>query len=265
MNCLYLNKRLEIAKYIATSAGDSILKNYDKKRIVDTKSNESDFVTQFDVNVQRDIIQGIKESFPGDFFVAEEEGMDSKSFKGNVWIIDPIDGTLNFVHKLPLFCVSIAFFKDKEPLIGVIYWPSTRILLHASKNNGAFLNNKKVSVSRTNQLKDSLVTLGTSNRTAMDLMSVLHDKVQRIRMFGTAALQAAFVGAGFSEAYIGVEMNIWDIAAAYVIVKEAGGIITNWHGKEIDAFDTKKMIFSNAFIYNEISKLIKDIDIGPGY
>ncbi|TYB95796.1 MAG: inositol monophosphatase [Kosmotoga sp.] len=265
MDYSHLKERLEIAKKVATKAGDSIIRNNDKKRIVDTKSNESDFVTQFDVNVQRAIIENIKRSFPGDHFIAEEEGMDSKTVKGNVWIIDPIDGTLNFVHRLPLFCVSLAFFEDKEPLIGVVYWPSAQLLIYAAKNNGAFLNDNKITVSSKKNLSDSLVTLGTSNRTAMDLMSVLHDKVQRIRMLGTAALQAAFVGAGFSEAYISVEMKIWDIAASYLIVKEAGGIITNWNGKEIDVFDTKKMIFSNSFIYHEVSKLIKDVDIKPGY
>ncbi|MFO7881016.1 MAG: inositol monophosphatase family protein [Kosmotogaceae bacterium] len=265
MDFSQLNDRLEVAKKIAVNAGNSILKNNNVKRIVDTKSNETDFVTQFDVNVQREIIQDISHYFPEDLFVAEEEGKDNEPVKDNVWIIDPIDGTLNFVHKLPLYCVSIAFFEGKEPLLGVIYWPGARLLFYAAKNMGAFLNENKITVSKNDQLKNSLVTFGTSSRTAMDLTSALHDKVQRIRMIGTAALQAVFVGAGFSEAFISVEMNIWDIAAAYVIVKEAGGIVTNWNGEEIDVFDTKKMIFSNAYVYREISKLIKDIDIKPGY
>lgn len=265
MNLAQINKRLEIARKIAKNTGDSILKNNNDKRIVDTKSNDTDFVTQFDVKVQREIIQGIKHYFPEDNFIAEEEGKASEPVKDNVWIIDPIDGTLNFVHKLPLYCVSIAFFEEKEPIIGVIYWPVARLLFYAAKNIGAYLNENKISVSNNNQLKDSLVTLGTSTRTAMDLTSVLHDKVQRIRMFGTAALQAAFVGAGFSEAFISVEMKIWDIAAAYVIVKEAGGVITNWNGEEIDVFDTDKMIFSNTLVYKKISKLINNIDTKPGY
>ncbi|OAA31355.1 hypothetical protein AT15_07615 [Kosmotoga arenicorallina S304] len=253
-------KRFDFAMQLVKNIGSELKRLEKAERIISYKTNELDLVTQFDLEIQEEFVRAIIEKYPSDTILAEEKGLSKVKPSSATWIIDPIDGTANFAHGLPLYCISLAYYENSNPVFGLIYSPKTDELFSAFHNDGAFLNDSKIMVSRRNNLKESIITIGTSTLSSMELLNLLHENVRRPRVLGTAALQSAFVAAGYSEAFIGYRLNIWDIAAAYIIVKEAGGKVTDWSGKEITPWETEKMLFSNGLMHKELCSLINTID-----
>jgi len=253
-------RKFDFAAQLIRDIGEELNREENTERIINYKSSDLDLVTQFDIYIQEEFVKAINENFSTDVILAEEKGLSTVKPSGATWILDPIDGTANFAHRLPLYCISLAYYEDNNPVFGLIYSPKTGDLYSAYHNKGAFLNNIKIRVSERKKLKESLVTVGTTALHSVNLLNLLHKNVRRTRVLGTAALQSAFVAAGCSEAFIGYKLNIWDIAAAYIIVKEAGGSITNWSGKEITPWDTDKMLFSNGMMNEELCALMSSID-----
>ena len=178
----------------------------------------SDFVTNSDKKVEKIIIEELTKSRKKFSILSEEIGEIKNSDKENCWIIDPIDGTTNFLHGIPHFAISIALKTKEEIVSGLIFDPIKNEMFYAEKNNGAYFNNQRIRVSKKKNLNECLFATGGKDRINYNLNT---------RKYGSAALDMAYVGAGRYDGYFQKNLNIWDIAAGIIIVKEAGGKINN--------------------------------------
>ena len=178
----------------------------------------SDFVTNSDKKVEKIIIEELTKSRKKFSILSEEIGEVKNSDKENCWIIDPIDGTTNFLHGIPHFAISIALKTKEEIVSGLIFDPIKNEMFYAEKNNGAYFNNQRIRVSKKKNLNECLFATGGKDKIESNL---------NIRRSGSAALDMAYVGAGRYDGYFQKNLNIWDIAAGIIIVKEAGGKINN--------------------------------------
>ena len=178
----------------------------------------SDFVTNSDKKVEKIIIEELTKSRKKFSILSEEIGEVKNSDKENYWIIDPIDGTTNFLHGIPHFAISIALKTKEEIVSGLIFDPIKNEMFYAEKNNGAYFNNQRIRVSKKKNLNECLFATGGKDKINYNLNT---------RKYGSAALDMAYVGAGRYDGYFQKNLNIWDIAAGIIIVKEAGGKINN--------------------------------------
>ena len=201
----------------------------------------SDFVTNADLKAEKIIIEELKRAKPNYSILSEEKGEENNK-DNKTWIIDPIDGTINFLHGIPHFAVSIALRDNDEIISGVIYDPIKNEMFYAEKNNGAFFNNQRIRVSRKNNISECLFVTGGMIEANYDFS---------FRKSGSAALDLAYVAAGRYDGYFQKKLNIWDVAAGIIILKEAGGLIN-----EIDISNTKdiKIIAANPDISSKFKE-----------
>ncbi len=207
-----------------------------------SKKGPADFVTNADIKTEKIIIDELKKAKPNYSILSEENGLESNKDKENLWIIDPIDGTINFLHGIPHFAISIALMSNKEIVSGIIYDPIKDELFYAEKNNGAFLNNQRIRVSKKNNLDECLFAAGSKIKIEPGL---------NYRNSGCAALDMAYVANGRYDGYFQKNLNLWDIAAGIILINEAGGIIDN-----IDLSNKKniKVIASNTDIHEKFKQ-----------
>ena len=185
----------------------------------------SDFVSNADTKAEKIIINELMKAKKNYSIISEEDGSKINSDSENVWIIDPIDGTTNFLHGVPHFAISIALKSNNEIVSGLIYDPIKDEMFYAEKNNGAFFNNQRIKVSKKKDIEACLFGTGGKEKIEVDLIT---------RKSGSAALDMAYVAAGRYDGYFQNNLNLWDIAAGIVIVKEAGGIINKINLSEND-------------------------------
>ena len=204
----------------------------------------SDFVTNSDYKVEEIIINELSKSKKKYYLISEESGKIENENKSGCWIIDPIDGTTNFLNGIPHFAISIALKIKNEIVSGVIYDPIKDEMFYAEKNNGAYLNNKRIRVSKKNNLDNCLFATGGKNEIKTKL---------NIRKFGSASLDLAYVASGRLDGYFQKNLNIWDIASGIILIKEAGGIINDIN---VNKYEVEKVIASSTEI-NE--KLIQNL------
>ena len=183
-----------------------------------SKKGPSDFVTNSDLKAENIIIEELKKARPNYSIISEEHGVEKNKDKNNTWIIDPIDGTINFLHGIPHFAISIALKSNNEIISGLIFDPIKNEMFFAEKENGAFFNNHRIRVSKRSELNDSLFVTGGKIRNELKLP---------YRKSGCAALDMAYVAAGRYDGYFQNELNLWDIAAGIILVKEAGGLLND--------------------------------------
>ena len=181
-----------------------------------SKKGPSDFVTNSDLKVEKIIIEELKKARPNYSIISEENGIEDNKDKENVWIIDPIDGTINFLHGVPHFAISIALKSNNEIVSGLIFDPIKNEIFYAEKNNGAFFNNHRIRVSKKNDVDDCLFATGGKIEKEIDLT---------YRKSGCAALDMAYVASGRFDGYFQNNLNLWDIAAGIILVNEAGGVL----------------------------------------
>ena len=181
-----------------------------------SKKGPKDFVTNSDLKVEKILIEELNKARPNYSIISEENGVQKKKDKNNTWIIDPIDGTINFLHGIPHFAISIALKANDEIISGLIFDPIKNEIFFAEKNSGAFFNNHRIRVSKKSELNDCLFVTGGKINKEPDLS---------YRKSGCAALDMAYVAAGRYDGYFQKELNIWDIAAGIILVKEAGGML----------------------------------------
>ena len=181
-----------------------------------SKKGPADFVTNSDLKAEKIIISELKKAKPNYSVISEESGIENNKDQDNTWIIDPIDGTVNFLHGLPHFAISIALKSNNEIISGLIFDPIKNEMFYAEKNNGAFFNNHRIKVSKKNELNDCLFVTGGKIKDNPDLP---------FRKSGCAALDMAYVASGRYDGYFQNNLNLWDIAAGIILVKEAGGIL----------------------------------------
>ena len=205
-----------------------------------SKKGPADFVTNSDFKTEKIIIEELKKAKPNYSILSEENGFENNKDKNNTWIIDPIDGTVNFLHGIPHFAISIALKSNDEIISGVIFDPIKNEIFYAEKNNGAFFNNHRIRVSKKNEINDCLFVTGGKLMNELELP---------YRKSGCAALDLAYVAAGRYDGYFQKDLNLWDIGAGIILVEEAGGIIN-----EIDLSITKnvKIIASSTDIRSKL-------------
>jgi len=183
-----------------------------------SKKGPADFVTNSDLKTEKIIIEELKKAKPNYSIISEENGIENNKDKKNTWIIDPIDGTVNFLHGVPHFAISIALKSNNEIISGVIFDPIKNEMFYAEKNNGAYFNNQRIRVSKKNEIYNCLFVTGGKIEKEPDLP---------FRKSGCAALDMAYVASGRYDGYFQKNLKLWDIAAGIILVKEAGGILNN--------------------------------------
>jgi len=233
-----MHPMLNIAVKAARRAGAIINRASQDIGTLTVKSkNFNDFVSEVDIAAERAIIDTLKEVYPDHGFLGEESGSTTHQ-SDFIWIIDPLDGTTNFLHNFPQYCVSIALQHKGEITQAVIYEPNRNDLYTATKGRGAFLNDKRIRVSKCDKLKESLIGTGFPFRdfkhldTYLAMFKSMLQKTTGIRRPGSAALDLAYVANGSLDAFWEIGLSPWDIAAGALLVQEAGGIISNLNGKE---------------------------------
>ncbi len=211
-----------------------------------SKKGPSDFVTNSDLKSEKIIIEELNKGRPDYSILSEENGIEIKKDKKNTWIIDPIDGTINFLHGIPHFATSIALKCENEIISGLIFDPIKDEMFYAEKNNGAFLNNKRIRVSKKINIDECLFATSGKIKKQCDFS---------FRKSGSAALDMAYIACGRYDGYFQKNLNLWDIAAGLIIVEEAGGVIN-----EINLKNHKdiQIIASSPNINNKLMKKISN-------
>jgi myo-inositol-1(or 4)-monophosphatase len=258
------SKFLGTALRAAMLAGEVIVNNLGKilESDIDIKQ-ASDFVTRIDREAEEVILSTIKNKFPDHDFLAEESVKDKETGMYR-WIIDPLDGTTNFIHQYPVFSISIALQYEAEVILGIIYDPLREELFTAEKNKGTFLNGKQCKVSKITDLEGSLIATGFPfrNKNIIDhylaLFKNIFHKVSDIRRAGSAALDLAYLACGRCDGFFEIGLSAWDIAAGSLMIKEADGIISDFGGGP-DYLDTGNIVASPPAIHQEMLKEVKGI------
>ena len=220
-----------------------------------------DFVTSADKRTEKILIEELQKAHPEYGIITEETGIINKSNTKNRWIIDPIDGTFNFMNGIPQFAISIGYEEDNEIKCGVIFNPIMNEMFCAEKGNGAYLNNSRIRVSKKNKIKDALIVTGGpkgSSKIKEKIFSEyinVSNNVSNVRKFGSAALDVAYVACGRFDGYWQRELNYWDIAAGIIILKEAGGYV-DFFEEDKNTPLKKNILASNSFIHEELRELI---------
>lgn len=244
---------------LSKNVGAYILDRRKSSFIIDEKSFNN-LVTEVDKQAEEQFVAGLKSFFPDAGFIAEE-GTGEKKEGGYNWIIDPIDGTTNFVHNVPFYCTSVALEYKGDMLLGVIYNPSNAELFSAAKGQGAFMNHQPISVSNTVELNESLIATGfpyddfNREENYFDVLKLFTHKTRGIRRLGSAALDLAYVACGRFESFYEYGLNPWDVAAGVVLVKEAGGICTDFSNGE-DVVFTEEIVASNPKVHSRMVETI---------
>ena len=225
-----------------------------------------DFVSSADKRTEKIVIEELQRAHPEYGIITEEAGIINKSNIKNRWIIDPIDGTMNFLNGVPQFAISIGYEEDGEIKCGVIFNPIMNEMFCAEKGNGAYLNNSRIRVSNKKNLKDALLVTGGPKTTSKIKEKIFSEyinvsnNVSNVRKFGSAALDMAYVACGRFDGYWQRELNYWDIAAGIVILKEAGGFVDFFEEDSNQPFK-KNILASNSNIHDQLRELINKKDI----
>ncbi|MGB9856850.1 MAG: inositol monophosphatase family protein [Dictyoglomaceae bacterium] len=239
-------------------AGEVLRKYYNGEDFkVDQKTVSYDLVTTADKESQNIIISLLSSKFP-QIPILGEEGMEIKRYE-RAFFVDPLDGTLNFVHKIPFFCISIGYWEEEEPKVGVVYDPIRGDLFYAKEKEGAFLNGKRIFVSSPSSLNNSLLVTGWPYDKEKLIKAIESAnkilKYTEYRAFGSAALELCYVGMGAFDGYWEYGLYPWDLAGGVLIAKEGGAIISKPNGEKFDLFDGEVLAISPS-IYEEFIKVI---------
>ncbi len=225
-----------------------------------------DFVTSADRRTEKLLIDELQKAHPEYGIITEESGLINQTNFKNRWIIDPIDGTMNFLKGIPQFAISIGYEEEGEIKCGVIFNPIMNEMFCAEKGNGAYLNNSRIRVSNKKHIKDSLIVTGgpkgkskIKDKIFSEYINVSKN-VSNVRKFGSASLDMAYVACGRFDGYWQRELNLWDVAAGIIIVKEAGGFV-DFFEEEKNLPLKKNIIATNSNIHNDLKDLIQKKDI----
>ena len=250
---------METAVNVATEAGRLLKTNLGRLHSIEMKG-AIDVVTEMDIRAEELIIKILRGVFPTFGILTEESGERAASSEYR-WIIDPLDGTTNYAHGYPVFCVSIALEKNGETILGVVYNPMLAELFTAEKGRGACLNNRKIQVSSTTKLNNSLLATGfpydirTSSNNNINHFTNFAVRVQAIRRAGSAALDSCYVACGRFDGFWELKLKPWDVAAGGLIVKEAGGILSDFKGGPFSIY-SHETVASNGIIHKQMIEVL---------
>ena len=225
-----------------------------------------DFVSSADKRTEKILIEELQKAHPDYGIVTEETGVINKTNVKNRWIIDPIDGTMNFLNGIPQFAISIGYEENGEIKCGVIFNPILNEMFIAEKGNGAFLNNSRIRVSKKKKIKDALLVTGGPKGSSKIKDKIFSEyinvskNVSNVRKFGSAALDMAYVACGRFDGYWQRELNYWDIAAGIILIKEAGGFI-NFFEEDENLPLKKNILATNSNIHEDLMDLLNKKNI----
>jgi myo-inositol-1(or 4)-monophosphatase len=244
------------------AAGNLLKRGFQTHFKIQKKEGMHNLVTEWDLQSEKEILASLKKAFPTHGFYSEEKDNAFPADKEIVWVIDPLDGTVNFAHGIPIFCVSIAATKNKKPFLGVIYQPMTEELFVAEKGKGAFLNGKKLQVSQNANISDAFLATGlpyllkeNPDLCIERLVSVLKQGLP-VRRLGSAAIDLSYVAAGRFDSFWENNLKPWDIAAGILLIEEAGGKVSDWSGKFWEMKENNAILASNGKIHEDLLSLI---------
>lgn len=246
------------AKNWAREAGQFIRNSFSKKLEIQTKSNPNDLVTVIDKKTEKFFIEKIREMYPNHKIVGEEGFGDSiSSMDGIVWVIDPIDGTMNFVHMQRNFAISIGIYEDGIGQIGLIYDVVLDELYHARRGHGAYLNEIQLAPLKKTRISEAIMGLNATwvtknSRIDPSILGALVYDLRGTRSYGSAALEFAYVASGRLDGHISLRLSPWDFAAGKVLVEELGGIVTDLRGKPVDLLKQNSILMANPGIHEVV-------------
>lgn len=253
---------LEIAILAAKKAG-AVLLHYARNGFRLDHKSLTNLVTEADHAAEQCVIDVIRAQYPDHRVLAEERGQINQGLSPYLWIIDPLDGTTNFAHGYPAYCVSIGLVHKEQPVLGVVYDPARDELFTAMRGGGARVNDRPLRVSQTAQLDLALLVTGfaydireTANNN-LDHFARFALRTQGLRRTGSAALDLCYVAAGRFDGFWEVKLNPWDMAAGVVILQEAGGRVTNFRG-ETHSLYGQEIVASNGLIHDPMISVIQE-------
>ena len=258
-----MNKQLiKMAVEAALGAGKILLEGFGNVREISNKEGKNNIVTEYDKKSENFIIDFIAKKFPEHIFLAEESGCTGELQPDKTrWIIDPLDGTVNYAHNLPIFSVSIAAELNGEILCGVVYDPTLGNLFTAEKGKGAFLNNAPIRVSRTSNINSAFLVTGFPYNVSQNpcgcidlFVSIIRSGIP-VRRLGSAALDLAYIASGKFDGFWEIELHPWDVAAGILMVSEAGGMVTRFDNQPYNLF-SDTMLATNGLIHEQIVELL---------
>lgn len=253
---------LTIAKNAAKIAGNILVEGFGTNYNIRSKEGRHNLVTEYDLRSENAIIEFLSKEVPNSVFLAEESGksqqFDSDAIK---WIVDPLDGTVNFAHNIPIFSISIAAEINQQIYVGVVYHPILDEMFYALKGHGAYLNDKIISVSTIDNFENAFLVTGfpyrpgESNYRSAELFIEVVQKGIPIRRLGSAAIDLAYVAAGRFDGFWEMELNPWDVAAGYLLVTEAGGMVTDYHLNPYSIY-SNSILATNGLIHQSASNFL---------
>ena len=255
---------LEVAELAAIQGGKSLQKWWGKLTQIREKSSCGDLVTEADHDSESEIISLIAKKFPEHRILSEESGFSGPENSDYIWAIDPLDGTTNYTHQMPMTAVSIALLHHNHPILGIVYNPFTNEFFKAYEGGGAFLNNKKIAVSKISTLNKSLLATGfaydrrdTPDNNYLEFC-YMTSCTQGVRRMGSAALDLAYLAAGRYDGFWERGLGIWDIAAGIILVREAGGLVTSYENESIE-LKSGRILATNGLIHQNLSDSLTTI------
>ena len=258
-----IHPMINVAVKAARAAGAIINRAaLDVESVRVSQKQVNDFVTEVDQASEQAIIETLLGAYPGHGIWAEESGREHGAQDSDyVWIIDPLDGTTNFIHGLPIYCISIALAVKGKVEHAVIYDPSRNDLFTATRGRGAYMNNRRIRVAKRTRLQECLISTGFPFRPGDDfnsylcMMADIMPRTAGLRRPGAAALDLAYVAAGFSDGFFECGLQPWDVAAGSLLVTEAGGLVGNLSG-EADFLEQRECLAGNPRIYGQMVTLL---------
>lgn len=252
---------LNFASDLARGAGKILLDGFKRRMRVEFKGRINP-VTEYDLKSERFIVSRIRKRYPDHTILAEESGGVGRKIAEEsefLWVIDPLDGTVNYAHGFPIYCVSIALMKKGKAVAGVVFDPERNELFRGGLNSGSFLNDKRIRVSEETKLQRALLAtgfaynVGTARRNNLGLFARMVKKAQAVRRAGSAAIDLCWLAAGRIDGFWELSLYPWDTAAAALIVTEAGGSITRLDGRQYSIFDPD-ILADNSRLHSQLKK-----------
>ena len=246
------------AKMWMKEAGEKLRASFETQLDIQVKSNPNDLVTNMDKDIEKFFSERITETFPGHRIFGEEGmGDEISDLEGVVWIIDPIDGTLNFIHQQRNFAISLGVFENGVGQIGMVYDVVHDELYHAIKGEGAFINDKPLAPLEETSVDKSILSINASwvtenRRIDHKILAPIVRDARGTRSYGSAALELAYVAAGRLDAYITMRLMPWDFAGGVVLIEEVGGEVSNIHGDKLDFVQGDSLFVSKPGLHEEI-------------
>lgn len=249
-----------VAKNLLKEAGNKIRSSFSSELSVESKADANDLVTNIDKEIEQFFIRSIKSNYPDHLILGEEGfGDELTNLDGTIWMLDPIDGTMNFIHQKRNFAISLGIFHEGEGILGYVYDVVLDELYSAQKGHGAYLNDERIPLLEKTTIKEAVIGMNASwvvpnNHIEHDGMIKLVKEVRGIRSYGSAALELAYVSTGRIDAYISMRLSPWDIAGGMIIAREVGAISTNLNGENLKLLGQDTFIVARESLHDQIIK-----------